>query len=59
MRTMIIGFVAVLVNLFVTGIVLLTAIDNLEQTILDSNKATEPAVIIIKEDCDCKCTVEE
>jgi hypothetical protein len=67
-RTILVGFVTVLVSLFVNGLVTLAAIDRLEQTILDSNKATEPTVIVTKEvqtvtvtreDYDCGCIVFE
>lgn len=58
-RTILVGFVGVLVSLLVNGLVTLAAIDRLEQTILDSNKATESVVIVTREDYDCECTVFE
>lgn len=48
-RTILVGFVTVLVSLLVNGLVTLAAIDRLEQTILDSNKATESVVMTYEE----------
>lgn len=39
----------ILMNIAVASFVILAAIDNLEKTILDSNKATESVVIVTKE----------
>ena len=69
-RIIIAGFIGVFVSILVNGLVTLTAINRLEQTITDSNKATEEVVIVTKEvqeeivtitrkDYDCECIVFE